>query len=171
MSEVQLQRGEIRVVPAATGESYWQPVPANGHIEVLMAPDLVNMASSFAFGTQTVPPGCHIREHAHDRVEEMIFVLSGTGRAVLDGEDVAMTPGTAIFLGFNRRHMFINAGSEDLRLAWLVLPNGLEAFFRGIGRPRHADAPDPTPFPRPADVLDIERRTVFAAQPADQRQP
>ena len=170
MSEVHT-RGEVRVVPPETGESHWQPVPANGHIEVLMAPDLVPMASRFAFGTQTVPPGCHIREHAHDRVEEMIFVLSGTGRAVLDGENVAMTPGTAIFLGFNRRHMFINEGTEDLRLAWLVLPNGLEDFFRSIGRPRSADGADPTPFPRPENVLEIERRTVFAAQPPDQRQP
>ena len=42
--------------------------------------------------TQTVPPGCHVREHAHDRVEELIFVLAGTGRAVLDGENVAMVP-------------------------------------------------------------------------------
>jgi len=170
MSEIR-ERGEIRVVPAGEGESLWQPVPANGHIEVLMAPDLVRMASRFAFGTQTVPPGCHIREHSHDRVEEMIFVLGGTGRAVLDGENVRMEPGTAIYLGLNRRHMFVNEGSEDLRLAWLVLPNGLEDFFRGIGRPRIAGEPDPTPFPRPADVLEIERRTVFAAQPADQRQP
>lgn len=170
MSDVE-QRGEIRVVRPGTGESYWQPVPANGHLEVLMAPDLVAMSNKFAFGTQTVASGCHIREHAHDRVEELIFVLSGTGRAVLDGEDVAMTPGTTIFLGLNRRHMFINEGPDDLRLIWLVLPNGLEAFFRQVGRVRTEDGPDPTPFPRPADVLEIERRTVFAAQPADQRQP
>ena len=170
MSEVS-ERGEIRVVPPETGEGYWQPVPANGHIEVLMAPDLVPMINKFAFGTQTVPPGCHIREHSHDRVEELIFVLAGTGRAVLDGENVAMTPGTAIYLGLNRRHMFINEGSDDLRLVWLVLPNGLEDFFRGIGRVRTADGADPTPFPRPSNVLEIERRTVFAAEPADQRQP
>ncbi len=43
--------------------------------------------------TQIVPPGCHIREHAHDGVEELIFVLAGTGRAVLDGENEGMVPG------------------------------------------------------------------------------
>jgi mannose-6-phosphate isomerase-like protein (cupin superfamily) len=170
MSVVQ-RRGEVRVVPPGAAESYWQPVPANGHIEVLMAPDLVPMSSKFAFGTQTVPAGSYIREHAHDRVEEMIFVLSGTGRAVLDGEDVRMQPGMSIFLGFNRRHMFINDGMEDLCLAWLVLPNGLEQFFRGIGRARQAGGRDPTPFPRPENVQEIERQTVFAARPADQREP
>jgi mannose-6-phosphate isomerase-like protein (cupin superfamily) len=165
------ERGEIRVVTPDTAESYWQPVPANGHIEVLVAPDLVKMNSRFGFGTQTVPPGCHIREHAHDRVEELVFVISGIGRAVLDGETVPMAPGTTIFLGLNRRHMFINEGQEDLRLVWLVLPNGLEHFFRGIGRPRKVRGEDPTPFPRPDNVLTIERSTVFAAQPMDQRKP
>lgn len=170
MSETQ-ERGDLRVVTPETAESYWQPVPANGFINVLVAPDLVKMDSRFGFGTQTLPPGCHIREHAHDRVEELIHVVSGTGRAVLDGENVPMAPGTTIFLGLNRRHMFINDGEEDLRLVWLVLPNGLEEFFRGIGRPRSADGEDPTPFPRPDNVLEIERRTVFASQPVDQRQP
>ena len=32
----------------------------------------------------------------------------------------------------------------------------------GIGRPRRPDEPAPAPFPRPDDVAEIERRTVFA---------
>jgi hypothetical protein len=48
---------------------------------------------------------------------------------------------------------------------WLIVPNGLETFFRAIGRPVVAGEPDPTPFPRPADVLAIEARTVFAPPP------
>jgi quercetin dioxygenase-like cupin family protein len=166
-----MTRGEIRVVPPGQGESYWQPVPANGHIEVLVAPHRVGMDHKFAFGTQTVAPGCHVREHAHDRNEELIYVLSGTGRAVLDGESMPMRPGCTIFLGKNRRHMFVNDSSEDLRWVWLIVPNGLEDFFQAIGRPRAEGEPAPPPFARPADVLEIERRTVFAEQPADQRQP
>jgi mannose-6-phosphate isomerase-like protein (cupin superfamily) len=170
MSEVQT-RGDMLVVPPGEGESHWQPVPANGHIEVLFAPDRVEMESKFALGTQSVPPGCYIREHSHPANEEVIYVLSGNGRAVLDGESVAMRPDCAIYLGKSRRHMFINEGTEDLRLLWLLLPNGLENFFRAVGRPRGVDEPTPEPFARPADVQEIERRTVFAAQPMDQRQP
>ena len=51
------------------------------------------------------------------------------------------------------------------------MPNGLEDFFRLIGRPRTAGEPAPENFPRPENVLEIERQTVFAAQPADQRKP
>ena len=156
-------RGELLVVQPGEAESHWQPVPANGHIEVLAAPHQVRMDHPFALGTQTVPPGGHVREHAHDRNEELIHVLTGTGRAVLDGESVPMRPGFTVFLGKNRRHMFINDGDEDLRWIWLIVPNGLEDFFAAIGRPRAAGEPAPAPFARPADVLEIERRAVFAA--------
>jgi len=164
-------RGEVLVVQPGEAESYWQPVPANGHIEVLVAPHRVAMENKFAFGTQTIAPGCYVREHAHDRNEEVIHVLSGTGRAVVDGESLPMRPGSTFYLGKNRRHMFVNEGDDELRFVWLIVPHGLEEFFRLIGRPCHEGEPAPEPFPRPVDVLEIERRTVFAAQPADQRQP
>ena len=166
-----IAHGEILVVQPDSAESYWQPVPANGQIEVVFAPHLVPMEHPIGFGTQTVPPGGHVREHAHDRNEEVIYVVRGRGRAVLDGENHPMVPGSAFFIGRNRRHMFVNEGAEDITWVWLIVPNGLEDFFRLIGRPRTAGEPAPAPFPRPHNVLDIERQTVFAPQPADQRQP
>ncbi|ODN71245.1 cupin domain-containing protein [Methylobrevis pamukkalensis] len=96
----------------------------------------------------------------------MIHVISGTGKAVIDGTEHRMVPGTTIFLGKNRVHMFINDGEVDLHWVWLIVPNGLEDFFEAIGRPKSPGEPAPAPFARPADVLEIERRTVFAAPPA-----
>jgi mannose-6-phosphate isomerase-like protein (cupin superfamily) len=163
--------GAVLVVTPETAESYWQPVPANGHVAVHLAPHLVAMEQPFALGTQTVPPGAYVREHAHERNEEVIHVLAGRGRAVIDGVDHPMAPDTTLFLGRRRYHMLVNDGAEDLTFLWLLLPNGLEAFFRAIGRPRQPGEPPPAPFPRPADVLEIERRTVFAAPPAAPRTP
>ncbi len=164
-------RGEVLAVQPSRSISYWQPVPANGHIDVIFAPEIVHMDHPVGFGTQTVPPGGYVREHAHDRNEEIIFVISGEGRAVIDGVNHPMRPGAAFFIGKNRRHMFINEGSEHIVWTWLIVPNGLEDFFRLIGRARSAGEPAPAPFPRPENVLQIERQTVFAPQPADQRQP
>jgi quercetin dioxygenase-like cupin family protein len=161
----QPERGDLRVVQPAEAERLWQPVPANGQIAVRMDPSMARMETPFGFGTQTVPPGSYVREHSHDRNEELIHVIAGRGRAVLDGQAHPMAPGTTIFLGRNRLHMFHNDGTEDLVFAWLILPNGLEDFFRAIGRPVREGEPDPTPFPRPADVLAIEARTVFAPPP------
>ncbi len=164
-------RGEVLVVQPGAAESYWQPVPANGFINVIFAPHRVAMDHPIGLGTQTVAVGSHVREHAHDRNEEVIFVLAGEGRAVIDGESHAMCPGSALFIGKNRRHMFINEGRETLSWVWLIVPNGLEDFFRLIGRPRQDGQPAPEPFARPDNVQEIERNTVFAVQPPDQRQP
>ncbi len=163
MTEV---RGELLVTQPGRADSYWQPVPANGHVEVHVAPALVAMETPLGFGRQVVAPGCYVREHAHDRNEELIHCIAGRGHAVLDGETHPMQPGTSIFLGRNRLHMFVNDGDDDLVFTWLLLPNGLEDFFAAIGRKRAEGEPAPPPFPRPADVLEIERRTVFAPPPA-----
>ena len=154
--------GGFRIVQPGEGESHWQPVPANGHVSVLLAPHLVAMEHALAMGTQTVAPHSRVREHAHDRNEEVIHCLAGCGVAIVDGERHEMRPGTTLFLGRNRWHSFVNESDADLSFLWLLLPNGLEDFFAAIGKPRHeGDAPPPN-FPRPDDVLEIERRTVFA---------
>ena len=157
--------GDVLILGPDEGENYWQPVPANGHISVRVSPKHVRMDHPFGLGTQTVPPGCYVREHAHDRNDEVIHVLAGSGRAVIDGAEHRIVPGTTIFLGKNRLHMFINDGDVDLKFIWLIVPNGLEDFFEAIGRPKLAGEETPEPFPRPADVLEIERRTVFAPPP------
>ncbi|MDO9415545.1 cupin domain-containing protein [Pararhizobium sp.] len=170
-ADQQITLGEVVVFQPGSAESHWQPVPANGHIQVIFAPHIVTMNDPFGFGTQSMPPGGYVREHSHEKNEEVIFVVSGRGRAVIDGEDHPMVPGAAFFIGVNRRHMFINEGSEDMSWAWLILPNGLEDFFRLIGRPRSDGEPVPEPFPRPDNVLQLERENAFAPQPTDQRQP
>jgi quercetin dioxygenase-like cupin family protein len=157
--------GEVLVVAPSGGENYWQPVPANGHVSVRIAPHLVAMNKPFSLGTQTVPPGCYVREHAHPEHDEVLHFISGRGKAVIDGEEHRLEPGTTIFIGKQRRHMFINDGSVDMHWLWLIAPNGLETFFREIGRPKGAGEPAPEPFARPANVLEIERRTAFAPPP------
>lgn len=164
-------RGKIHIVNVGDAKEFWQPVPANGHVSIHLTPALVPMETPLAMGTQTVAPGCYVREHAHDRHEEIIHCLSGTGKAVLDGVSHCLTSGMTIFIGKNRRHTFINDSKDDLTFLWLLTPNGLEDFFEAIGRPKMPGQPAPEPFPRPADVLEIEQRTVFAAPTDGRRRP
>lgn len=173
MSDLSRQRAPaaVHVSPPEQRESYWQPVPANGHIDVALAPHHVGMEFPFAMGTQSVAPGGYVREHSHPDNEEALYILEGQGRAVIEGQDYPLTPGTAVFLPMNTRHMFINESEGHLKWVWLILPNGLEDFFRLIGRPRRAGDVVPPNFPRPENVLEIERATVFASPPADQRKP
>ncbi len=161
-------RGAAYVLAPGEGESYWQPVPANGHITVLVAPHMVEMANQFSIGTQTVPPGSYVREHAHPEHDEVLHFISGSGKALIDGVEHVAAPGTTIFVGRNRRHKFVNDGQQDLHWLWMIAPHGLEEFFRLVGRARTAGEPVPANFPRPDDVLEIERRTAFAP-PVEQK--
>lgn len=155
-------KGRSAVIAAGASPTFWQPVPANGHAECVLSSVSVGAAHRFSMGTQTLPPGGRVRLHAHDTSEEVLYVIAGQGAADVDGSVHRMAPGTTLYLGHNVPHTFVNDGTVDLTWVWFFMPGGLEDFFAAIGRPRAPGEPAPAPFERPADVEEIERRTVFA---------
>jgi quercetin dioxygenase-like cupin family protein len=164
--------GPVLVLKPEEGKNFWQPQPANGSISVRIAPAVLDVQTPFSLGTQTLPPGAYVREHSHPVHDEVLHFISGRGKAVIDGVEHVAEPGVTIFVGRNRRHMFINTSTDsDLHWLWFIQPNGLEDFFEEIGRPVVPGEPTPEPFARPENVLEIEARTAFAPQPSDQRQP
>ncbi|AFT90296.1 cupin domain-containing protein [Paraburkholderia phenoliruptrix] len=146
-------------------ESYWQPLPANGYVSVHVAPHLTKMDAPVAAGTQTLGKGSYVRDHSHDRNEEVLHFLRGKGKVVIDGKATyEVTPGTTLFLGKGCTHTFINESETDeMHWVWFMNPAGLESFFKQIGRPRVPGELPPEPFARPANVAEIEANTVFAA--------
>lgn len=157
------KHGSAAVIPPEGGENHWQPVPSNGHVSVRVAPHIMDLDYPFSLGTQTLPPRGYVREHAHPNHDEVLHFISGTGKAVLDGVEHKVGPGTTIFVGKNRRHMFINNSEGELHWLWFITPHGLEQFFAGIGRPKTGDTA-PEPFARPENVLDFELATAFSDQ-------
>lgn len=157
----QPETGGFKVVGPEEGASYWQPVPANGFVRNIISQAATNSKHNLSIGTQTVAPGCMIREHTHDRNEEVIFVIEGEGFARVEGVDHPISRGSAVFIGLNTRHHFINPGTEPLTFVWYFMPGGLDGFFEQIGRPRKPGKPAPAPFPRPDNIAEIEARTVF----------
>jgi quercetin dioxygenase-like cupin family protein len=162
MTDDALVRGDAAVIHDDGGKSFWQPLPANGHAEVKISPWTVRTQHPFSMGLQAVAPGGYVRDHAHDRGEEVIHFVAGSGYTEIDGERHRVAPGTTLYLGPNRRHTFVNDGDVELKFVWFFLPGGLEDFFAAIGRERAPGEPAPAPFPRPADVKAIEARTVFS---------
>jgi quercetin dioxygenase-like cupin family protein len=149
------------VVGPQEGASYWQPVPANGFVRNILSQVSTGGISNFSMGTQTVAPGCFIREHTHAENEEVIFVIEGLGIARLDGIDHPIEVGSTVYVGRNRRHHFLNPHATPMTFLWLMMPGGLDRFFAEIGRPRAVGDATPPPFPRPENIAEIERRTVF----------
>ena len=151
-------RGRAVVMQPGDGPSYWQPVPANGHADPKLFPGNTGF-DGLSMGYQTIAPASRVREHSHGDQVELQICFRGSGRVMVDGVAHKLTPGTACLLGYGVKHEIINDSADDeLVMLWVIAPPGLEDFFKAIGRPRVAGEPAPAPFPRPADVVAVERR-------------
>ncbi len=157
---------QVFVVPPDQGESFWQPVPANGYAEVRVSHRRHPAITGCATGIQVVAPGCYIREHVHPAQEEILFLFEGDGEAVIDGNSHPMPQGTTVYIGAGHRHKLVNrSASQPMKMSWVMIPggdDGLDDFFARIGRARKPGEPAPEPFARPADVQQIEAATVFS---------
>ena len=54
--------------------------------------------------------------HSHRRMEEVIYVQKGTGKAWVNGEVTSIQPGDALLIPSGARHMMINTGRRPLVL-------------------------------------------------------
>lgn len=153
-------KGDSIVLQPDEGESYWQPMPANGHMTIKVSPK--NCRSNFAsMGVQVIAPGGYIREHWHSKHEEILFCFEGTGTFVVDGVAHKAVPGTTVFVGRWVKHKIINEGPGEFKMTWTYLPPGLHEFAEAVGRRRHAGAAAPEPFGRPDGTLVAEKSAGF----------
>lgn len=160
-----VRKGKAIVVKAGGGESYWQPLPANGYAEVHLSRRNLPEHGRFSTGIQVIAPNSRVREHSHRVNEEILFFFEGQGHVLVDGTRHEVGPGTTVYVGPLVAHEIVNDGPSDLKMMWTLLPGGLEEFFQAIGRPRSPGEPAPAPFPRPENAGEIEAATVFAAAP------
>lgn len=69
--------------------------------------------------TQTVGrcllhPGQRNPLHYHPNCEEILYVLQGRGKHLLDDEWVAVQPGSVVRIPIGMRHQLVNEGAEPL---------------------------------------------------------
>lgn len=154
-------KGPAIVMGPDEGDSYWQPEPAYGHVTLKLTP--YNCPSNrFTLALQTLPPGGVLPEHAHERAEELLYVLRGNATAIVDGERHASPAGTTIWAGRWVTHSFINEGDENLELLAMIFPPGLEDFLAGIGTPRRTGQPRPESVEYPENLGELLERVRFA---------
>jgi len=156
------QKGAHVVSGPGEGVSYWQPQPSTGYATVKLHPgnSPINFLSA---GIQVLEPGTHVRNHAHQRNDELLFVYEGTGRGVVDGKTYPLAPGSLIAVGRFVEHIVFNDGPGQMKMFWVFAPPGLEDWFAAIGKPRQEGDPLPAPFGRPEDVAEVQKRVKFVA--------
>jgi mannose-6-phosphate isomerase-like protein (cupin superfamily) len=89
-------------------------------------------SNTLSMGTQQVLVGKGIPIHRHLRMDEVFYVLEGSGVFILEDARYPIQTAASIFIPKNSWHGFEN-DDRELLLLWIVAPAGLEAFFREIG--------------------------------------
>lgn len=59
-------------------------------------------------------PGASIGLHTHLGSSEVVYIFSGTGKAIYDGEEEKLGPGDCHYCPEGHAHTLINDGEEDL---------------------------------------------------------
>jgi quercetin dioxygenase-like cupin family protein len=116
-----------------------------GNIFIKAAPG--GGSDCLAIGTQQVLVGVGIPIHRHIKMDEVLYVLEGSGTFILNDARNPIEKGDSLFIPKNSWHGFENADRE-LLLLWIVAPPGLEAFFREV-----ATRPGVPPTPRTKEQL------------------
>jgi quercetin dioxygenase-like cupin family protein len=86
-----------------------------------------------------VAPGSRVRPaHSHPNGEEIIYILNGHGRVLIDGEVQPVKAGCAVLFPKGKVHMLENLSGEEMKVAcFFAPPVSLEnyAFFEDIDFP------------------------------------
>jgi mannose-6-phosphate isomerase-like protein (cupin superfamily) len=65
---------------------------------------------------ELLPPGRSVTAHHHQELEEIYYVLSGTGLMTVGEESHKVVPGDAVYVPRGSRHTLENTGAEPIRL-------------------------------------------------------
>jgi len=96
--------------------------------------DPVKGSNNLALGTQQLPIGSGVPVHRHFHRDEAFYVLEGGGSFTLNDVRYSCERGGTIFIPKNTWHGF-SCPDQELVLLWVMVPPGLDGFFRETCNP------------------------------------
>jgi mannose-6-phosphate isomerase-like protein (cupin superfamily) len=70
-----------------------------------------------------VPPGEKVRPaHSHPHSDEVIYIMSGSGRVLVAGEVAPVRTGSAVLFPQGAVHMLQNTGAEEMKVVCFFAP-------------------------------------------------
>ena len=90
--------------------------------KLLLAPKFGGV-KNVSMGMNITEVGSMIPDHVHDESEEVLFLISGRAKIVIEGEgEWEIGPETAFYSPIGKKHRVENIGSEPLRIVWVYCP-------------------------------------------------
>ena len=127
-------------VPPGGGHSFW----VFGDVDDIKT-EAKDTNGEMTFVETTVPPHSGPPLHIHTRESESIYVLDGRIRVIANGLDFHLEPGGFVYMPKNSIHRFENAADEESRILLILLPAGIEGYFKELGTPKVEGVPSPGP--------------------------
>src|SRR5262245_58186641 len=91
------------VINRDEAETYWQPAPSHGTMNTILSPRN-SPSNALSVSTQYIDESCQIRQHAHERIEEILFLYEGRGTLTLEDRPLPMREGSTCLVGRYVRH-------------------------------------------------------------------
>jgi mannose-6-phosphate isomerase-like protein (cupin superfamily) len=110
----------LKLVDASEEKGVEIPSPYRRQIKVLFAPDKEGV-DELTFSHAILPPDGRTDYHVHDR-PELIYVVSGSGICVHEGEETTVREDMALWVEKGEHHQLINSGVTPLKLATIFVP-------------------------------------------------
>lgn len=70
----------------------------------------------------SIAVGGEIGEEVHETVDQILFFVSGRGRALVNGEEQPVQKNSVVFVPAGTKHNFINSGDDELKLFTVYSP-------------------------------------------------
>lgn len=70
----------------------------------------------------SIPPGEEIGMETHEKEDQVLYFVKGTGKAKLGGEEVEIEAGDVVLVPSGTPHNFINTGEEALKIITAYSP-------------------------------------------------
>ena len=111
---------ELPYVVAAEVEGEYRDPPRRS--KLLLAPKYGGVIN-VSMGMNITDVGSMIPDHVHEDSEEVLFLISGRAKLVIEGEgEWEIGPETAFYSPIGKSHRVENIGDEPLKLVWVYCP-------------------------------------------------
>ena len=94
-----------------------------------------------------LPPGFSPPLHVHSREDESMYVIEGSVRFQVGGQDLEAGVGSFVFLPRGVPHSFVVEGDQPARILEFACPGGFERFHVDAGRPAEGPGLPPPSVP------------------------
>jgi len=88
----------------------------------VITPDTNGPSQCASCVIRVMPGQCVRPAHEHPASEELLYIVSGNGEVLIDGESAIVSEGTEVFFPTGSVHMLRNTGQDEMKVVCFYAP-------------------------------------------------